>query len=495
MGRVIPGQLEIPTEHLRTLALDSARERPVLLLVDDLAENLFAMEQLLRREDVEIISTQSGKEALDYMLDRRVALALVDVQMPEMDGFELARYMRSIERTRHVPIIFITAGEQDSQHQFQGYEAGAIDFLFKPVDVQVLRGKVYAFVSMERQRRALEQSEARFRRLYDLGWIGVVFTDLDRRFVDANDAFLNMVGYTREDVRAGRLSNHELTPERYASVDERAAVQLWTTGRFDVLQKEFRHRDGHSVPVLVGGSFMDEASVVVSFVMDMTEHKEAERVRELFVAMLGHDLRNPLGSVMAGAQIALSRTDDERIRKPIERVVSGGTRMLRLIDQILDMSRLRQQGEVELKPVPTDLSALLDEVLQGAPATRDRFRVEALGDTTGEWDPDRLFQILSNLVGNACVHGPAEEPIFVRIDGTTPGDVELRVRNSGPPIPDEMRRVIFEPFRSSANRPLKGLGLGLYITKQFVLAHGGRIEVESAEGEGTSFAVRLPRRS
>ena len=354
-----------------------AKERPVLLLVDDLPENLFALEQVLRRDDVDIVTARSGHEALEHLLTRDVALAIIDVQMPEMDGFELAALMRGVDRTRRVPIIFVTAGSSDRQRVFRGYEAGAVDFLFKPIDVRVLCGKVDVFITLELQRKALESSE---------------------------------------------------------------------------------------------------------------------RMHELFVAILGHDLRNPLGSVIMGAQVARSRTEDEAIRRPLQRVLDSGARMMRMIDQLLDMTRIRS-GSLPLSTAEADLRELLDQAILGATVPRERFRVTALGVTTGRWDPDRLFQVCSNLVGNACDHAPDGTPIHVRIDGASVDSVELRIQNGGAPIPDSLRDVLFEPYRSAGNRNkrARGLGLGLYITREFVLAHGGTIHAESNEEEGTTFVVSLPR--
>lgn len=354
-----------------------SKERPVLLLVDDLPENLFALEQVLRRDDVDIVTAHSGQEALEQLLARDVALAIIDVQMPVMDGFELAALMRGVERTRRVPIIFVTAGSSDRQRVFRGYEAGAVDFLFKPLDVQVLCGKVDVFITLERQRKALEASE---------------------------------------------------------------------------------------------------------------------RMHELFVAILGHDLRNPLGSALMGAQIARSRTEDDAIRRPLQLVLDSGARMLRMIDQLLDMTRIRS-GSLPLSTAEADLCELLDQAILGATVPRERFRVEAIGDTTGWWDPDRLFQVCSNLVGNACDHAPDGTPIHVRIDGASSDAAELRIQNGGAPIPDSLRDVLFEPYRSAAgrNKRARGLGLGLYITREFVAAHGGTIRAESSEEDGTTFVVRLPR--
>ncbi|HEU4535770.1 MAG TPA: response regulator, partial [Polyangiaceae bacterium] len=126
-----------------------------VLLVDDLDENLVALGALLRDAGVETLAARSGREALELLLEHEVALALVDVQMPELDGFELAELMRGSSRTRHVPIIFVTAGASEPRRVFRGYDAGAVDFLFKPVDQYILRHKVATFCELYRHRQLL----------------------------------------------------------------------------------------------------------------------------------------------------------------------------------------------------------------------------------------------------------------------------------------------------------------------------------------------------
>ena len=127
------------------------------LIVDDLEENLLVLKALLRRDDVELLTARSGVEALDLLLSHDVALALVDVQMPEMDGFELAELMRGSERTRHIPLIFVTAGAHDPRRVFKGYDTGAVDFLHKPIEPAILRNKAEVFFQLHRQKRQLEQ--------------------------------------------------------------------------------------------------------------------------------------------------------------------------------------------------------------------------------------------------------------------------------------------------------------------------------------------------
>jgi len=138
----------------------SRSSRLICLIVDDLEENLLALAELVRRDDIDVVKARSGRQALEALLQHDVALALVDVQMPEMDGFELAELMRGNERTRGVPIIFITAGARDMARQFKGYEAGAVDFLYKPVEPAVLKSKIDVFFALSRQRQELDRQLA-----------------------------------------------------------------------------------------------------------------------------------------------------------------------------------------------------------------------------------------------------------------------------------------------------------------------------------------------
>jgi PAS domain S-box-containing protein len=199
-----------------------SESRPTVLIVDDLDANLVALHGLLRRHDVEMLSARSGSDALELLLRHDVALAIVDVQMPGMDGFELAKLMHGVERTRHVPIIFVTAGDHDNEHRFRGYDAGAVDFLYKPIEPEVLRRKVSVFVQLSRQRldlarqrdelraiaeeksellRQLQDSEERFRALADhmspMAWM----MDATGSVYWYNRRWYDYTGTTFEDVQ------------------------------------------------------------------------------------------------------------------------------------------------------------------------------------------------------------------------------------------------------------------------------------------------------
>ncbi len=356
------------------------------LIVDDRDENLLALSALLKSDEVEVLAARSGVEALELLLVHDVALAFLDVQMPQMDGFELAELIRGSERTRHVPLIFMTAGDRDPLRQFRGYDSGAVDFLWKPIDPHILRNKADVFFQLHRQKRQLA-----------------------------------------DELRA----------------------------RTDML-----------------------------------------RLNELFVAMLGHDLRNPLTAIVAGATRLQRRSEDEFVRQTADRILDGGKRMGRMIDALLDLTRARLAGGIPLRRGPSDLGLLVDAVVADArTAAPDRaIDLQRHGDLTGNWDGDRLAQVASNLVGNALNHGDPATPVQVQVDGDG-AEVVMCVVNGGR-IEAELRPSLFDPFRRGrvpAQGLGDGLGLGLYIVQQIALAHGGSIEVNDVEPHSTAFTVRLPR--
>jgi len=354
------------------------------LLVDDVEENLLALSALLRRDDVELLQARSGAEALELLLVHDVALALIDVQMPELDGFELAELMRGAERTRHVPIVFITAGARDQHRLFKGYELGAVDFLYKPVEAHVLTNKAEVFFQLQRQKQQLAQ-------------------ELQRR-------------------------------------------------------------------------------------------TEMLRLNEMFSAALGHDLRNPLSAILASAATLRGTARDDDTRSTVRNIEESGWRMKRMIDDILDLSRARLGGGIALRPQRTELGQIVSRVVDECRAVFPERSVEvtAEGDLRGVWDPDRLSQVVSNLIGNALQHG-ANEPIRVSLDGTRGETVSLVVTNAGA-IPPGMVDRLFDPFRTSQQEKGRdgGLGLGLYIVQQVIAAHHGRVVAQSAQ-HSTSFRAELPR--
>lgn len=357
-------------------------DRVNLLIVDDVPQNLVAMEALLRRDGLDILCAASGAEALELLLEHEVALALLDVHMPEIDGFSLAELMRGSQRSRDVPIIFLTASPNDPVRAFKGYESGAVDFLHKPIEPQVIMSKVNVFIELYQQKQLL------------------------------------------------KARNQAL------------------------------------------------------------EH--ALKLNETMMAVLTHDLRTPLSAILLCAdKLSLDLPEDPSVQQTLVHLENSAVRMARMVEQLLDFSRIRSGG-LRLQQVECDLAevaaAVVSEMSRAHPQARIDLQVE--GDTRLHGDPDRLAQLLSNLIGNAVLHGGAA-PVRVEVRGTHGDSLRLQVRNAGQ-IPEALLPRLFEPFKASFHDS-RGLGLGLFIADEFARAHGGSLAARNLEGE-VLFETGLRRR-
>jgi signal transduction histidine kinase len=226
--------------------------------------------------------------------------------------------------------------------------------------------------------------------------------------------------------------------------------------------------------------------------------EETIRYNELFAGVLAHDLRNPLGAIMTAAQLVLMRQEGlgDRNSKPVSRIIASGHRMTRMIDQLLDLTRARSGGGIPVDPRDTNLADLFAEASGELELAFPQWSLtrEITGDLDGRWDPDRLLQIISNLLSNAGQHGRPEGVVTVRLDGRDAAAVTFEVHNGGA-IPPSVMPSLFDPFRGTRARrdSSRGLGLGLFIVKEITEAHGGTVQVSSSEADGTRFVVRLPR--
>jgi signal transduction histidine kinase len=219
------------------------------------------------------------------------------------------------------------------------------------------------------------------------------------------------------------------------------------------------------------------------------------RVNELLAGILGHDLRNPLQAIVVSAETLVRRYPDPKLGGTARRIINAGHRMNRMIEQLLDFTRVRVAGTLPIDAEATDLAALWVRAIEELPpAEAERVRLQHQGATAGWWDADRLAQVASNLVGNALRHGSAGAPVTITIDGADAATVTILVHNAGE-IPPDLAPKIFEPFQSGERQARRGngLGLGLFITREIVTAHRGSVDVRSSAEHGTTFVVNLPR--
>jgi signal transduction histidine kinase len=384
-----------------------------LLVVDDLPANLEALEVAIRRDDVGIYTATSGEEALELLLRHEFALAIIDVQMPRMNGFELAEFMRSTEATKSIPILFVSAGDEAQNYAFRGYESGGVDFMRKPLDIFVMNSKINIFVELYRYRKALH--------------------------------------------------------DQVAALEASQRQQAETLAQLERAQTELNH---------------------------------AIQMRDDFMSIVSHELRSPLNTlklelylrrlfVEKGNADAFSLPNMDKMLSADDRQIN---RLVRLIDDMLDVSRIRT-GLLSVRPQKVDLKALVEDVVErffsqlSLAGCEARVSAEPL---VGYWDEFRIEQVLINLLTNAMRYGK-DAPIDIEVRRV--GDsARLALRDRGPGIGAADQQRIFHQFeRAGSDRKRGGgLGLGLYISEQIVRAHAGAISVVSEPGAGATFIVELP---
>lgn len=629
-------------------------ETAPILVVDDRRENLLALEAALARPDYSIVLADSGSAALSKLLEGDFALILLDVSMPILDGFQTAHLIRGREKSRHIPIIFVTANMAESRQVFHGYAEGAVDYLIKPLDIQVLKMKVSVFVDLwrsARQRardtealaesehrartlsealydvtfeeapigiahvspefkwrrvnarmasilrisseelcerslldfvhrddhalllenlnrvlsgaeprhrgdyrmvdceggnlwvhltfslirdpeghavqlaiiedvteekrltRALETSERRFLRLRESGLIGIYETSDGDVIREANDAFLAMVGYTREDLARGEVLTTEIVAPESAPLDADMRERLRRSGVSPAHEKVFRRKDGRKGTMLAGAVAADGT---IGFTLDITALREAAllrarsarelesslRSRDDFLSLLAHELRNPLmpltmqvQSLRASAASATAALDPGWVDRQLAIVERSAVRLAKLIEDLLEVSRASVGGFL-LEREDMDLVELVRGVAHGSIGERGQPSVPVAisGDAsvTGKWDRLALERVVAQMLSNAMKYGMGR-PIEIGIKNLG-DDAELTVRDHGIGIPVEHRDELFERFaRFAPINHFGGMGVGLWLVRRVVAAHGGTVSASDAAGGGTCFTLRLPR--
>jgi PAS domain S-box-containing protein len=388
---------------------------------------------------------------------------------------------------------------------------------FTQDDVEFLRTVTHLLaLAIERQRaeEALRESEFRARCLVDANVIGVL-EGVDGRILNANSIFLDMVGYSREDLLAGKLRWPEMTPPEYLPQDELIRNQLLEQGAAPPCEKEYFRKDGSRVPVLMGAALLKRSPLTwISFALDLSERKrledslrqraaelaEIDRRKDEFLAMLGHELRNPLAPIRNAVRILRRQcSSGPELQRLIEMIERQALHLTRLVDDLLDISRITR-GKITLHKQPVDLAAIASHVIEThrpAVAARRHTLTVALppGPLYLEGDEVRLAQVVDNLLTNAVKYSESGGQIHLTLDRA--GDeAVLRVRDQGIGIPKESLPHIFEPFTQldrGLDRAQGGLGIGLALVKRLVDLHGGHVDASSeGPGRGSEFMIRLP---
>jgi PAS domain S-box-containing protein len=538
-------------------AVTTAREavQVDILLVDDRPENLLALEAILEPIGQRLVRASSGEDALRQLLEREFAVILLDVQMPGMNGFETARMIKARERTKFIPIIFLTAISKDDEYVFHGYSVGAVDYIFKPFQPAILRSKVQVFVELylQRQRladqeqqlhaaersdlelrhmREMVQSEARYREIVSTAMDAIVSFDDSGKVTLVNAAAEEMFGakaVTMVGSPITRLVPEGVSPEDVPSecspaqprglsgrrangqpfpIEVSLSCLAAPTGRtYTLIVRDVSDRVAHEEALKRQADSLAQSAEELKQLNEELNNRQLELERAMtarsrFYASMSHELRTPINAVLGYSTLLLERIygplNDKQV-EGIERTQKAARHLLELVNDVLDLSKI-EAGKIDLRLQPVEFPGLIEDLF---------VTVRPLADEHGSTlslelppanepikivsDPRRVRQILLNLLSNAIKFGKGK-PIQVFCKRLADGGATIAVRDQGDGISKEDQERIFHEFVQLGKTQLQdGTGLGLPISRRLAELLRGSLTVDSTPGEGSTFCLRLPQ--
>ncbi|MFW7377740.1 MAG: response regulator [Oligoflexus sp.] len=497
-----------------------------ILLVDDKIENLKSMEAVLSTLDIgfNIFKADSGRQALELNLDQDFCLIVMDVKMPDMDGIETAELIRSMAKSRDMPIIFVTAGDVDPKLTFKGYDAGAVDFLYKPIEPHILRSKVRIFAERKLAEEALkEQSRilAEKARLIDLSADAIIVSNAKGCIDFWSHGAEYLYGWSREEVMNQEV-NRLLKTESPFSIEE-ITNEIKKKGQWEGELRQTT-KDGQQVVVMsrwvlqsddqsgAGESFLQSNTDITDRIRAADELKTAlvkadaaNKAKSQFLANMSHEIRTPIGAIMGFSEllkeVKLNQDEKENF---IDTIIRNCHSLTRIIDDILDLAKV-ESGQIQIESEKISLNSLLKEVsslldlrarekcialqMECDPSTPDGIKT----------DPVRLKQILINVLSNAIKftdQGLINLKVLPKHEmNSNRVLLEFIIKDTGMGITPEQQSRLFHPFTqadASTTRKFGGTGLGLALSRSLAKLLGGDLLlVESIPGKGSIFSATI----
>jgi signal transduction histidine kinase len=429
------------------MSMNETEDKVSILLVDDQPQRLLSYRTILEQPGLELVCANSGREALEHLMDREFAVVLLDVSMPDMDGFEAARLIHEHPRFEKTPIIFVTGVHLDDLDRLRGYSLGAVDYVSVPIVPEILRSKVSVLVELYCKRKELQRANDGLAQANAL-------------LSEAN------IALREEKTRELEVVNRSL---------QKANSELAAANR--TLQSEIAERTRAEQAL-----------------------KEADRHKDEFLAMLAHELRNPLAPIHNAVELMrMKPLADPQLNWARDVIARQLTSLTRLVDDLLDVSRITR-GKINLTREVVDFEALISRAVETVHPLVNEHRHELTLELPEPGvkifgDPTRLTQVIANVLGNAAKYTDTGGRISLTA-AVKQSDVEIRIRDNGIGIRPEMLPYVFELFTQldrADGRTQGGLGIGLALVRQLVQMHGGSVSaVSEGSGKGSEFVIRLP---
>jgi PAS domain S-box-containing protein len=493
----------------------AAESTPRVLVVDDNPATLYSTSRVLRSAEFNVVEAGTGREALE-LAPQGTDIVMLDVNLPDMHGFEVCQRLRNDPRTARLPIIHVSATFVTDMDKARGLDAGSDGYITHPVEPPVLIATVNAFLRARRAEQELFRSEGKFKAIFENALSGMLILDPDLNFAEVNPALCRMLDRARHDIAGKPLIDFigGKDQERARRVGDQIRKQGNWSGSLPLLRA-----DGSKIHLEWYVS--DFSTGFVAVVTDISERVELEekrqellaseraaraeaertsRLKDEFLGNVSHELRTPLNSILLWTKALQQRPEDrDHLLRGLEAIERNTMIQTQLISDLLDVSRITW-GKLRLDVQPTDLAGVIESSLEALSlaAAAKEIRIEASLDHSGSsvsGDPSRLQQVVWNLVSNAIKFTRKGGRIQIKLE-LYGSQAVITVADNGEGIRPELLPHLFERFRqgdSPENRTHAGLGLGLAIVKHLTELHGGTVSAASeGEGRGATFTIRLP---
>ncbi|MBB2949880.1 ATP-binding protein [Sphingobacterium sp. JUb56] len=486
----------------------------MILIVDDQEANIYSLKKLLESQNFSVDTALSGEEALKKVLKNNYALIILDVQMPGIDGFEVAETLSGFNKTKDVPIIFLSAVNKDKKFITKGYASGGIDYVTKPIDPDILMLKVKTFSRLYEQTVALndmqqilrleieERKKAQQELKEQVENLHSTLESLPQLAFTANgDGEIEFVNSKWLSYATSNKfpATHADDPDIHVSWAE--ALIAETPIELEVRIKELKAElfRFHLLRIIPIKEKNNQVKWVGTFT-DIDDQKQMEKKKDEFLSIASHELKTPLTSIKAYAQLlerTINTAKDVTAVKYINRVQSQVTKLSGLITDLLDISKI-ENGKLKITKKNFDFENLLTNAIDIIYQTHENntVTIEREGDRIEELflgDEVRIEQVLINYLTNAIKYAPNTDRIIVRTEKEN-DQLIVSVKDYGIGIPEHKQKNIFGKFYrvEESSVRFQGLGIGLYICSEIIKQHNGTVGIQSELGQGSTFYFTLP---
>jgi len=486
----------------------------MILIVDDKPENIYSLRRLLESKNFNVDIALSGEDALKKVLKNDYALIILDVQMPGMDGFEVAETLSGFSKTKNIPIIFLSAVNTDKKFIAKGYASGAIDYVTKPVDPDILILKVKTFYRLYEQTLALNETQVALRAEIEIR--KKVQTELKERVYQLHSTLesLPQLAFTSSPKGNIEFVNKQwfrfsLSDKSFPEVhpEDKDIKEQWTLRMLtdSPLEMEVRIKqldsDDYRFHLLRITPIKEKEKVVkwVGTFTDIEDQKQAIKKKDEFLSIASHELKTPLTSIKAYIQLLernIKSNEDPSTTIYLSRAQSQLSKLNTLVADLLDISKI-ESGKLKLNKKLFNFENLLNSVTDIIRQTHENIEIIREGDifdTEILADEIRIEQVLINYLTNAIKYSPDSKKVIIITEKAPNNLLKVTVQDFGIGIPIEKQNNIFSKFFRVEESSLRfqGLGIGLYICSDIIKQHHGEYGVTSSIGEGSSFYFSIP---